>query len=257
LARTRASDRRQQALARHRLQTMATRPVVELAPGVWRIPLLGDWINGFALRDTDGQLTLIDFGLKGSAKKVLAAVEAIGAGPTNVTRILLTHAHPDHAGGAAEIARRTGHSMGIHADDAAYLAEGRSPPRDASLWLGRMFNRIGAGKFEAVPVGERLTDGQLLPVSGGLRVIHTPGHSPGHVAFHHEPTGVLITGDSIFNVLGMRWSIASFCTDFAMSKETAQRLMEVDYTVAAFTHGPEIRDNPRQAIGNFLAKHRL
>ena len=114
-----------------------------------------------------------------------------------------------------------------------------------------------AESFEPVPLGERFTDGQLLPVSGGLRVIHTPGHSPGHVAFHHEPSGVLITGDSIFNVLGMRWSVASFCTDFAMSKETAQRLMEVDYPVAAFTHGPEIRDNPRQAIGAFLAKHGL
>lgn len=234
---------------------MATRPAVELAPGVWRIPLVGDWVNGFALRDGDGQVTLIDFGLKRSAKKVLAAVEAIGSGPTDVTRILLTHAHPDHAGGAAEIARRTGHSMGIHADDATYLAEGRSPPRDASLWMGRMFNRMGGGEFDPVPVGEGLTDGQLLPVSGGLRVIHTPGHSPGHVAFLHESSGVLITGDSIFNVLGMRWSIASFCTDFAMSKKTAHRLTEVEYSVAAFTHGPEIRDNPRAAIGAFLAKH--
>ena len=236
---------------------MASRPVVELAPDVWRIPLMGDWVNGFALRDDDGQMTLIDFGLKRSAKKVLAALESIGSGPADVTRILLTHAHPDHAGGAAEISRHTGQSMGIHADDAAYLAEGRSPPRDESKWLGRMLNRMGSGNFEPVPLGERFTDGQLLPVSGGLRVIHTPGHSPGHVAFHHEPSGVLITGDSIFNVLGMRWSVASFCTDFAMSKETAHRLMEVDYRVAAFTHGPEIRDNPRQAIGAFLAKHRL
>ena len=236
---------------------MATRPVVELAPGVWRIPLVRDWVNGFALRDTDGQMTLIDFGLKTSSKKVLAALESLGSGPSDVTRVLLTHAHPDHAGGAAEISRRTGRAMDIHGDDADFLSAGRSAPRDSSLWLGRMFNRMGGGKFEPAPVGERLTDGQLLPVSGGLRVIHTPGHSPGHVSFLHEPTEVLITGDSIFNVLGMRWSIASLCTDFAMSKETAHRLTEIDYQVAAFTHGPEIRNNPRAAIGSFLAKHPL
>jgi glyoxylase-like metal-dependent hydrolase (beta-lactamase superfamily II) len=236
---------------------MADQPVVNLAPGVWRIPLLRDWVNGFALRDDDGQLTLIDFGLKRSAKKVLAALEFIGSGPNDVTRLLLTHAHPDHAGGAAEISRHTGRAMEIHSADAEYLTEGKSPPRDSSLLLGRMFNRLGGGGFEAVPVGERLTDDQVLPISGGLRVIHTPGHSPGHVAFLHEPTGVLITGDSIFNVLGMRWSIASFCTDFMMSKMTAHRLTEVEYTVAAFTHGPEIRDNPQAAIGAFLAKHPL
>jgi glyoxylase-like metal-dependent hydrolase (beta-lactamase superfamily II) len=234
---------------------MARRPVVELAPGVWRIPLVGDWVNGFAFRDDDGQVTLVDFGLKSSATKVLAALDTIGSGPSEVTRILLTHAHPDHAGGAAEISRNTGRAMGIHEADAEYLAAGKSPPRDTSLLLGRLFNRMGGGGFEAVSVGERLTDGQLLPVNGGLRVIHTPGHSPGHVAFLHEPTGVLIAGDSIFNVLGMRWSIASFCTDFAMSKKTAHRLTEVQYRIAAFTHGPEIRDNPRAAIGNFLAKH--
>ena len=234
---------------------MARRPVVELAPGVWRIPLISDWVNGFAFRDDDGQVTLIDFGLKSSAKKVLAAIDSIGSGPADVTRILLTHAHPDHAGGAAEIARRTGRTMDIHTDDADHLAAGTSPPRDASYALGRMFNRVGSGSFEPVPVGERIADGQLLPICGGLRVIHTPGHSPGHVAFLHEPTGILITGDSIFNVLGMRWSIASLCTDFAMSKKTAHRLTEVEYTIAAFTHGPEIRDNPRAAIGNFLAKH--
>jgi len=236
---------------------MARRPVVELAPGVWRIPLVGDWVNGFAFRDEDGQVTLVDFGLKSSAKKVFAALDVIGSGPTDVTRILLTHAHPDHAGGAAEISRSTGRAMDIHEADAQYLAAGASPSRDTSMLLGRLFNRLGGGGFEPVPVGERLTDGQVLPVNGGLRVIHTPGHSPGHVAFLHEPTGVLITGDSIFNVLGMRWSIASFCTDFVMSKMTAHRLTEIEYRIAAFTHGPEIRDNPSGAIGAFLAKHPL
>ena len=53
-----------------------------------------------------------------------------------------------------------------------------------------------------VTVGEELVDGQVLDVAGGLRVVHTPGHSPGHVSYLHEPSGVLVTGDAIFNVLG-------------------------------------------------------
>ena len=53
----------------------------------------------------------------------------------------------------------------------------------------------------ATPVDEVLVDGQLLDVAGGLRVLHTPGHSPGHISLLHEPTGVLITGDAIWNML--------------------------------------------------------
>ena len=55
-----------------------------------------------------------------------------------------------------------------------------------------MFTRVahrGKQDYEPVPVDEELTDGQLLPVAGGLRVVHTPGHSPGHASFLHEPPG--------------------------------------------------------------------
>jgi glyoxylase-like metal-dependent hydrolase (beta-lactamase superfamily II) len=85
--------------------------------------------------------------------------------------------------------------------------------------------------------------------------VHTPGHSPGHAAYLHRPTGVLITGDSIFNVRGVRWPIKSFCTDFRLTQKTAHRLAELDYTTAAFTHGPEIRVSARDEIRRFLATH--
>ena len=93
----------------------------------------------------------------------------------------------------------------------------------------------------------------MIPFAGGIRVIHTPGHSPGHAAYLHEESGVLITGDAIFNVRGLRWPIRAFCTDFVMTTKTAHRLAEVEYTTAAFTHGPHLSDNPREHIRRFLA----
>jgi hypothetical protein len=50
----------------------------------------------------------------------------------------------------------------------------------------------------------------------------------------------------------MTWSVPMFCTDVAMAKETAHVLGELDYRVAAFTHGPEIRDGAREAVRGFL-----
>lgn len=237
---------------------MASDLVVPLAPGVWRIRLLRDFINGFIFRDDDGQITLLDMGLKRHGPKVMAALETIGSGPSDVTRLMLTHAHLDHAGGAAHVAKETGKRFGIHEADAEYARSGLGPPRDTSTRIGALRDRLQAGRkqFDPVDIGETFVDGQVIPVAGGLEVVHTPGHSPGHASYLHHDSGVLITGDAIFNVLGIRWPVKAFCTDFVMTKQTAERLTTLDYTTAAFTHGPEIRDRPREAIGDFLAHHR-
>ena len=231
--------------------------VVPLAPNVWRIPLVRDLVNGFALRDDDGQVTLVDMGVSRSGPRVLAALAAIGSAPSEVTRLVLTHAHPDHAGGAAHVARATGRGFTVHSDDAAYATEGSSPPRDRSFLLGRLFDRMSrpGRDFEPVVVEREMTDGEVLPIAGGVRVVHTPGHSPGHVSLLHESSGTLITGDAIFNVLGLRWPVKAFCTDFRMTQQTAQVLGELDYELAAFTHGAELRGRPRESIRRFLLRH--
>ena len=88
-------------------------------------------------------------------------------------------------------------------------------------------------------------------------MLHTPGHTPGHIALLHQPTGVLVTGDSIWNMRGrMTWSIPMFCTDSRDGPETAEVLGEVEYEIAAFTHGPEIRENAREAVRGFLRRKR-
>lgn len=233
---------------------MTRRLTVELAPGVWRLPLIGDYTNGFVFRDDDGQVTLLDMGLSFSGKRVLAALASLGSGPSDVTRLLLTHCHPDHAGGAAHVSRETGRPVDVHGADATYVRDGTQPDPDPTLRISRLLRRLPSAPAPRLDVGEELVDGQVLPVAGGLRVIHTPGHSPGHVSFLHETSGVLVTGDAIFNVLGVRWPIKALCSDFAMTQQTAHRLGEEEYAVAAFTHGPEIRERPREVIRGFLAR---
>ena len=231
---------------------MAKDPAVLLAPGVWRIPLVGDFVNGFMFRDADDQVTLMDMGLKPSGKKVIAALRWIGSDVTDVTRLLLTHAHSDHAGGAAYVAEQTGLGIGVHADDAAFVRSGTVPAMGSRV--GRLMSRLPGNGFAAVPVSEELSDGQVLPVGGGLRVVHTPGHSPGHASYLHEESVVLVTGDAIFNVRRLRWPVRAFCSDFAMTKQTAHRLGELEYDVAAFTHGPEIKDRARETVRSLLAE---
>lgn len=233
-----------------------SRSVVVLAPQVYRIPTLGDFINSFAFVEGDGRVTLVDCGLKRAPARIVAGLAQIGKRPADVTRIILTHAHLDHAGGAHAMVGATGaDGVAIHEADAPFIREGVAPPTDTSITSGRLFSRLPASTFAASPVGEELHDEQLLDVAGGLRVVHTPGHTPGHVSLLHEPTGVLITGDAIFNMASrMRWPIAAICTSFRQNRQSAHALGELDFTLAAFTHGPEVRENARETVRGFLAR---
>lgn len=239
---------------------MAAPPAVQLAPGAWRIPTLArDLVNSFAFVDPEGQVTLVDCGLAKAPPKIVAGLAAMGKHPRDVTRILLTHAHTDHAGGAAEMSSLTGARVSVHGDDAGYLAAGRPAPIGSGTRLGRLMARMpGDDSFSPVEGARTLVDGEVLDVGGGLRVVHTPGHSPGHVSFLHEPSSVLVTGDALFNWTwagGFRYSPKALCSSWRLSRRSAHELGELKYDVAAFTHGPEIRDGARDKVRAYLAAH--
>lgn len=238
---------------------MSKQPAIPLAHNVWRIPTTGNsLINSFAFVEDDGGVTLVDCGIDKAPPKIVAGLEAIGKHPKDVTRIVLTHVHPDHAGGAADLASSTGAPVRVHTDDVPSAQAGKVLGRpDQSFLSGRIFGRLNPGRFPAFEVSEPLYDGEVLPVGGGLRIVHTPGHSPGHVSLLHEDSRLLITGDAIFNWKrrGMRWSPKFLCADFRMTQKTAHVLGEVDYDTAAFTHGPEIRDRAREQVRGFLREH--
>ena len=234
---------------------MGRQAAIRIAPGIWRIPAARfDFVNIYALVDDDGQVTLVDTGFKSGPAKAAAGLRAMGKSVTDVTRIVLTHAHGDHAGGAAALAAQAQASVAISAIDAPFARAGQAPPRDPGTFAGRRLSAMSKpGKdFPAVVIGEEFDDGDLLPVAGGLRVYRTPGHTPGHVALLHEETGVLITGDSIWNVRKLSFGVRAFCTDIKLNQETAHVLGELDYQVAAFTHGPHVHEGAREKVRGFI-----
>ena len=174
-----------------------------------------------------------------------------------MTRLLLTHAHPDHIGGAAHVARETGLGMGVHAGDAGYVRTGTEPPQVAVGLLGRLLHLVTPDlEPEPIPSPRSSSTASCCRSRAGCRVVHMPGHSPGHVGFLHEPSGVLRDRrrdhepgrPALVTEVGR-------AADFRMSQRTAHRLGELDYRVAAFTHGPEVRDQPREKVRRFLVRH--
>jgi glyoxylase-like metal-dependent hydrolase (beta-lactamase superfamily II) len=179
----------------------------------------------------------------------------LGRAPEDVSHLLLSHAHLDHAGGARAVQAATSSAVVTHEREAVYLREGRAPAPDRSTRGGRLLRRLPrrATGFRAVEVGSTFSDGEVLPLAGGLVVVHTPGHTPGHCSFLHPSSGVLLTGDALFNVRRIRWSITGPCTDVRLSRTSAGRLGELDFSVAGFTHGPHVSHGAPTAVRAFLA----
>ncbi len=225
---------------------MAKEAAVRLADGVWRIPTApGDMINSFALAGPDGGVTIVDAGLKlaPARKRLVAGLAAIGAAPADVRQVVVTHAHPDHAGGLAALVALTGCGVLSHERESVYLRDGRSPRTRRGRSRG----------FPKVPVTTEFRHGELLP--GGLRAVHTPGHSPGHTALLHEETGVLFTGDAVLNVRGVRYAPGLLCTDPDRNRQSADQLGELEFEVAAFAHGRELRRDAKAAVRALALGH--
>jgi glyoxylase-like metal-dependent hydrolase (beta-lactamase superfamily II) len=225
-----------------------------LAPGLWRIPTARfDLLNSYAFVETDGSVTLVDAGYDTTTPRIVAGLAAIGRAPQDVRRVVLTHAHADHAGGAAGWQTDHGSHVAAHRADADSLGQGRNPAGDRRYRRTRLLARFTAATYAPVHVDVALTDGEVLDVAGGLRVVHTPGHTPGHVSLLHEPTGVLVTGDVVANVLGLNRLAPMVCQDYPLSLRSSHVLAELDYRVAAFTHGPPITDGARDKVRRFIA----
>lgn len=150
---------------------------------------------------------LVDAGWASSVERLAACAEAADGPPV---AILLTHIHPDHSGAAGALARRWHVPVYVHPDEVP-MAAGRYLP-DRSMPLDRwvvvpVMRRLPRRVREQAEAAGDITDVvRELPSDGhvpGLpewRSVHTPGHTPGHVAYWRPRDGVLLTGDAVLTV---------------------------------------------------------
>lgn len=164
---------------------------MEIVPGIHRVDgVLG--CTAYLLVDDD--LTLVDTGLSWNGPRILNYIKRIGGAPKDLARIVLTHGHPDHAGSAAWLRQATGAQVLIHRGDTRMDADG-------TRWVHYVSQPVAFRRdvplFHRLPIDGLLKGSTTLPVLGGARVVHTPGHTPGSVCLHLPRLGVLLTGDTL------------------------------------------------------------
>jgi len=196
-------------------------PVEQLRGDLWSIPVpMGGplrYVSVYAFALDGGGLGLIDtgWGSDESWTALQAGLDSIGGSVADVRGVLVTHLHYDHLGLAERLRQASGTWVAMHPADAAVVgsAEHRDPAAfvaaeiDFLVSLGADRDEAAAdvgpaenmGHFSRMAVPDRLlTHGEHADFPGWrLRAVHTPGHTPGHLCFHEERTGLLFSGDHV------------------------------------------------------------
>lgn len=212
-----------------------------LLDGLYVIPVGG--VNTFLLEGPDG-CVLIDAGFPDKAGKILEALRGLGKQPEDVRHIVVTHGHPDHIGSLAALQKATGAETWMHPLDAGIARNGggfrplRPAPGLRNLLMVKLLVHP-AKRVEPARVDHEIADGAVLPIAGGLRVVHVPGHCAGQVALlWPQHGGVLFAADACMHLLRLDWTIAY--EDLAEGGRSLRKLGGLEFEVACFGHGGAI-----------------
>jgi glyoxylase-like metal-dependent hydrolase (beta-lactamase superfamily II) len=215
-----------------------------LGAGVWGA-------NVYLLVD-DG-LTLVDTGFFGRADRVLEQIEELGYLPSDINRIIITHHHADHVGSLAALKRATQAEVIAHPADASYI-DGTSPQPGPARpqWLGKLLARFGwLWSTEPVAVDKLVNDGDELPILGGIKILHTPGHTPGSICLYLQSQKLLIAGDLLANRFGLRLPARGFTVDIDQEIYSVKRVASLEFDIICFGHGSPIMRNAHHTVANF------
>ncbi len=188
-------------------------------------------VNTYLIEDV-----LVDASTRGAAPRLLIQLANVP-----LSLVALTHCHPDHQGAASQICETRHIPLACHEADVAAM-EGRAPMLPRNL-LTRVIERVGGGP--AYPVQRILRDGDEI---AGFRVIHTPGHTAGHVIYFRESDRVAIVGDVLRSMnpftgkVGLGEMPGALTVDREESRRSIRKLAQFRPAIICFGHGPVLRD---------------
>jgi glyoxylase-like metal-dependent hydrolase (beta-lactamase superfamily II) len=210
----------------------------------------------YVLKDASG-LTVIDTSIPGAGGRIARDITSAGLRLSDVKRILITHAHPDHNGGLARLRELTGAQVIASAGEKPVI-EGKAPivrPDPATLTGVSRYIRMPAQKVDPCLVDQVVRDGDMIDAFGGLRVISTPGHSPDHISFFQPERRILFCGDAVWHLLGWTLPPAPLTVDMAENIRSVGKLSALEARVICFGHGPPVTVNAVAQLTAFARKH--
>jgi glyoxylase-like metal-dependent hydrolase (beta-lactamase superfamily II) len=177
--------------------------------------------------DCDEGVVLVDGGMTGEhVKNLEAELKAMGRGWGDVKLILVTHKHGDHINNLPRLVELTG-------------AQVKSQRLEAPL----------IEEATGVDV-EGLDDGEVVPVCGGVEVIHVPGHSEGNCCYYLQKHKAIIGGDTIFGDPegNLTPPPERYCLDVEQATREMSRLLDYEFDAFIYTHGKDIMKDAKRRV---------
>lgn len=220
---------------------------MELAPGVHSIGQRKGGRSHAFLFVHGSELTLVDTLFDTDAHVLLDYMRRIGRAPRELKHIVLTHAHRSHLGGLATLKRLSGATVHAHESEADIINGERlaqpvtmRPIRPLRTYPHRIGLALGRPPHVACPVDEAVGDDDSV---GPLQVLHTPGHSPGHLALHWPERRVLLAGDAIATWPELHAGWRGWILNERQHRASLHALARLEADVVGVGHGEAITQN--------------
>jgi glyoxylase-like metal-dependent hydrolase (beta-lactamase superfamily II) len=187
-------------------------------------------------------LFVVDTGTKGQADKIVDYIEKLGSKPADVSTIILTHYHMDHAGSAKDLQELTGAKVAAGAVDAKVISGQEPYPKPKNL----LMRAASFMKPAPVNVDIPLKDCDAI---GDLTVILTPGHTEGSIMLIDKNRKVLICGDTLRLDKGkVATGPEHFTWDKAKQTESIKRVAAMDFDALLPGHGEVLATGASKAV---------
>jgi glyoxylase-like metal-dependent hydrolase (beta-lactamase superfamily II) len=233
----------------------------ELSPGAHQIGpsrraiRKGGYSRSYLFEGDDGCLTLVDTGWDTDARTILRYLDDIGRSPAQIAHIALTHSHRSHLGGLARLVELSGATVSCHEEEAP-IVEGRRRAHPIRLWplfplrlyLFRIVSHLPILAHVPCEVDKTnsLVDGASI---GPLTVIHTPGHTSGHLAFSYR-NGVLllVVGDAVATWPFFSAGWPGFNRDEHEYRKSLLKLVDLEPGIVCPGHGDAIVEDTAERV---------
>ena len=204
------------------------------------------------------ELTLIDTGFRGSPPRIISFIHRLGRSVDEISLIIITHNHLDHVGGLAELKKLTRAKVAAHKADISDSENQLPYPR-----LGRRLLHIPPFSIlrpllyaKPSDIDIQLEGGEVISPLGGLKAIHTPGHTPGSISLFSPQKKLLIVGDTLNNrYRNPRLPPKFVSTDLTQAIDSVKRIARLDFDILCFGHGKPLTKDASAKVGELIKKH--